>query len=68
MQERELVAEAVGRPDPDLDDERRRYYRLADLGKRVPIAEVERLEGLVRAARSKNLAPSRLPSGAPGST
>jgi len=53
MQERGLVAEAEGRPNPDLDDERRRYYRLTDLGKSVAVAEVERLEGLVRAARSK---------------
>jgi DNA-binding PadR family transcriptional regulator len=66
MQERGLVAEAEGRPDPDLDDERRRYYRLTDLGKSVAVAEVERLEGLVRAARSKGLDPRRIPSGAPG--
>ena len=66
MQERGLVAESEGRPDPDLDDERRRYYRLTDLGRRVAVAEVERLEGLVRAARSKGLAPSARPSGAPG--
>jgi DNA-binding PadR family transcriptional regulator len=66
MQERGLVAEAEVRPDPGLDDERRRYYRLTDLGKRVAVAEVERLEGLVRAARSKGLGPRRIPSGAPG--
>jgi DNA-binding PadR family transcriptional regulator len=66
MQERGLVAEAEGRPAPDLDDERRRYYRLTDLGKSVAVAEVERLEGLVRAARSKGLDPRRIPSGAPG--
>ncbi len=66
MQERGLVAESEERPDADLDDERRRYYRLTDLGRRVAVAEVERLEGLVRAARSKGLAPGMRPSGAAG--
>ena len=66
MQERGLVAEAEERPEADLDDERRRYYRLTDLGRRVAVAEVERLEGVVMAARSKGLAPSAWPSGAQG--
>ncbi len=65
MEERGLVAESEERPEPDLDDERRRYYRLTDLGRRVALAEVERLEGLVSAARSKGFAPSGRPSGAP---
>ena len=65
MQEKGLVEESEERPDADLDDERRRYYRLTDLGRKVAVAEVERLEGLVRAARSKGLVPSARPSGAP---
>ena len=64
MQERGLVAESEERPEAGLDDERRRYYRLTDLGRRVALAEVERLEDLVQAARSKGLAPSAQPSGA----
>ncbi len=64
MQERGLLEESEERPD--LDDERRHYYRLTHVGRRVAVAEVERLEGLVRAARSKGLAPRTLPSGAPG--
>jgi DNA-binding PadR family transcriptional regulator len=64
MEERGWVVEAEERPEPDLDDERRRYYRLTDLGRRVALAEVERLEGLVETARSKGFAPSRRPSGA----
>ena len=64
MQERGLVAESDERPEASLDDERRRYYRLTDLGRRVAVAEVERLEGLVQAARSKGLTPSARPSGA----
>jgi DNA-binding PadR family transcriptional regulator len=66
MQERGLVEEAEERPDPGLDDERRRYYRLTDLGKKVAAAEIERLEGLVRTARSKGLVPKARPSGALG--
>ena len=66
MQERGLVTEVEERPDADLDDERRRYYRLTDLGRRVAVAEVERLEGLVRAARSKGLARGARSAGAPG--
>ena len=64
MEERGWVVESEERPDPSLDDERRRYYRLTDLGKRVALAEFERLEGLVRAGRSKGFIPSSRPSGA----
>jgi DNA-binding PadR family transcriptional regulator len=64
MHERGLLAESEGRPEPGLDDERRRYYRLTGLGRRVALAEVERLEGLVRAGRSKGFTPSGRPSGA----
>ncbi len=66
--ERGWIREADERPDPELDDERRRYYRLTELGRRVAIAEVGRLEGMVRAARSKGLAPRASPSGAPAGT
>jgi DNA-binding PadR family transcriptional regulator len=64
MEERGWVAESEERPDPSLDDERRRYYQLTDLGRRVALAEVERLEGLVDAARSKGFIPSARPYGA----
>ena len=42
-----LVEESERRPAPDLDDERRRYYRLTPLGAGVAAAEVERLRTLV---------------------
>ena len=50
-----LVAESGERPDPALDDERRRYYRLTDLGRRVAQAEARRLEDMVSSARAKRL-------------
>ncbi len=50
-----LLAESDDRPDPWLDDERRRYYRLTARGRRVAMAEVDRLEGIVAMARAKKL-------------
>jgi DNA-binding PadR family transcriptional regulator len=47
-----LIEESEERPDPEMDDTRRRYYRLTHFGSRVLAAETERLAGLVRAARS----------------
>ncbi|HEY2384472.1 MAG TPA: PadR family transcriptional regulator [Terriglobia bacterium] len=47
-----LIEESADRPDPEMDDTRRRYYRLTNFGGRVLAAETERLAGLVRAARS----------------
>lgn len=55
----DLIEELDERPDPELDDERRRYYRLTDLGRRVAVAEAERLEKLVRSARLKKLLSAR---------
>jgi DNA-binding PadR family transcriptional regulator len=51
----QLIAECAERPDPHLDDERRRYYRLTALGEAVVRAEVRRYADLVAAARGKNL-------------
>src|SRR6187551_1989778 len=46
-----LIEESDERPDPDLDDERRRYYRLTALGRSVAAAEVRRLDAMVTSAR-----------------
>lgn len=46
-----LIAESDERPDPDLDDQRRRYYRLTALGQAAAAANVRQLEALVNAAR-----------------
>ena len=58
----DLIEESDERPDPELDDERRRYYRLTQLGQRVAAAEVERLAKLVRVAKSKSLLKSLKPA------
>ncbi len=42
-----LIEETDERPDPELDDERRRYYRLTALGERVCASEIERLKVLL---------------------
>ena|ERR1035438_9333371 len=52
MLEQGLIEESEERPDPHLDDERRRYYRITPLGSRVAEAEAARLRQLVRLAES----------------
>jgi len=49
----DLIEESDERPAPELDDARRRYYRLTPLGRRVLDAECERLQELVRTIRVK---------------
>src|SRR5580704_1173966 len=51
--EAELIEESDERPAPELDDARRRYYRLTDLGRGVLDAECDRLQELVRSIRLK---------------
>ncbi len=51
--EADLVEESAERPAPELDDARRRYYRLTSLGRRVLDAECERLQELLRTIRVK---------------
>ena len=48
-----LIGESSERPAPELDDARRRYYKLTPLGRRVLDLESERLRGLVRALQAK---------------
>ncbi|HLZ64094.1 MAG TPA: helix-turn-helix transcriptional regulator [Ktedonosporobacter sp.] len=50
-----LIEESGVRPDPDLDDERRRYYKLTNFGLRVTQAEARRLAQLVNVAHAKHL-------------
>lgn len=55
MLQANLIEESDERPDPELDDERRRYYRLTDLGRRALDAETRRLANLVGVARTKHI-------------
>jgi DNA-binding PadR family transcriptional regulator len=50
-----LVNEGNDRADPELGDDRRRYYRLTNFGLRVARMEARRLDAMVRAARQKKL-------------
>ncbi len=50
-----LIAESSQRVDPELDDQRRRYYRLTEPGRRACRSEAERLAVLVEAARSRRV-------------
>ena len=52
-----LIVEGDERPDPALDDQRRRYYRLTDAGRRALTAETERLEQVLQVARTKQRGP-----------
>jgi DNA-binding PadR family transcriptional regulator len=59
MLEQGLLFETRDRPDPDEDDERRRYYRITALGTAVARAEARRLSELLRMARARGLAPAK---------
>lgn len=48
-----LIEETDARPDPELDDERRRYYQLTAQGEAVANAELRRLSTLADAARTR---------------
>lgn len=56
LREAGLIEGSDERPAPELDDARRRYYRLTPFGKRVLNAECERLEELVHSIRVKQAA------------
>ena len=55
--EKGVIEELDERPDPELDDERRRYYHLTGFGQRVLRSEVERLTRMVQQAQAKQLLP-----------
>jgi DNA-binding PadR family transcriptional regulator len=59
MLEQGLLTEPRQRPAPELDDERRRYYRITALGRAVAEAESRRMAQLVRMARDCGFAPGR---------
>jgi DNA-binding PadR family transcriptional regulator len=53
--EARLIEESDERPDPELDDDRRRYYRLTGVGEEVVRAEARRYAEIVELARGKKL-------------
>jgi DNA-binding PadR family transcriptional regulator len=57
MLEQGLIAELRERPAPELDDERRRYYRITPFGRAAARAEARRLAQMLRLARARGLAP-----------
>jgi DNA-binding PadR family transcriptional regulator len=59
MLEDGLIEEVRERPAPELDDERRRYYRITPFGSAVARAEAHRLSALVKLARAAGLAPGK---------
>jgi DNA-binding PadR family transcriptional regulator len=63
-----LIEESDERPDPDLDDQRRRYYQITDFGRGVAGAEAQRLRDLVNTARARKLLPTQKPRVLPKGT
>ena len=53
--EARMIEESDERPDPEMDDERRRYYRLTAVGRRAVTAEAQRYAELAAVARRKRL-------------
>jgi DNA-binding PadR family transcriptional regulator len=53
-----LIEEAYERPDPQSDDERRKYYRLTEFGKKQLLKELNRYENALKLARKRNLIPN----------
>ena len=50
-----FIAEVASRRDADVNDERRRYYRVTAAGRKAARDEAERLANLLRVARAKNI-------------
>jgi DNA-binding PadR family transcriptional regulator len=53
-----MIEESDERPDPELDDQRRRYYTLSGLGRRVLEAEALRLAGQMTSVYAKGILPN----------
>lgn len=55
LMDNELLAESSRRAAKDLEDQRRRYYRITKLGERVLAADAERMKALVKQVEAKEL-------------
>ena len=56
-----LVSGTDGPDEPAPHRERRRYYRITDVGQRAMRAELRRLERAMAVARRKHLTPLKAP-------
>jgi len=61
MLKADLIEESDERADPQMDDQRRKYYKLTNLGRRVLGMEAERLASQVMIARAKNILATDFP-------
>lgn len=59
MLEQGLIVEISSRPAPEMDDERRRYYRITPFGRAVATAEARRLAQMLKLARASGFAPGK---------
>jgi len=50
-----MIEETEERPDPQIDDQRRRYYKLTGIGQMILKAEAEHLAGQVAVAKFKQV-------------
>ena len=60
MVQQGLIREISSRPAKDMDDQRRRYYRITPFGREVAMAEARRLAQMLDLARAKGLAPRKV--------
>jgi DNA-binding PadR family transcriptional regulator len=61
MLKADLIEESDERADPEMDDQRRRYYKLTNLGRRTLRMEAERLASQVMIAKAKNILAADFP-------
>jgi DNA-binding PadR family transcriptional regulator len=59
MVQQGLIRETSSRPARDMDDQRRRYYRIRPFGREVAMAESRRLAQMLELARKRGLAPRK---------
>ena len=58
MIEAGLIRESNKKIDPEMDDERRIYYKITGLGQKALAAELQRYREVVAVAKQKRLSPS----------
>jgi DNA-binding PadR family transcriptional regulator len=53
-----LISESDRKLDPEMDDERRIYYKITDTGRKALAAELQRYREIVAVAQEKGLSPA----------